>query len=68
MIKLKKNDIATIISGKDKGKTGKVLKIFPDEKKTIVEKVNFVKRHTKPSQKVQQGGIIEKGRPSIFPR
>ena len=63
MIKLKKNDIATIISGKDKGKTGKVLKIFPDEKKTIVEKVNFVKRHTKPSQKVQQGGIIEKEAP-----
>jgi len=63
MMKIKKNDIATVIKGKDKGKTGKVLKIFTKEKKLIIEKVNFVKRHTKPSQKVQQGGIIEKEAP-----
>ena len=63
MMKIKKNDIATVRSGKDRGKTGKVLKIFPKERKVIIEKVNFVKRHTKPSQKVQQGGIIEKESP-----
>ncbi|MCE5299722.1 MAG: 50S ribosomal protein L24 [Spirochaetia bacterium] len=58
--KIKKDDIVTVITGKDKGKSGKVLKVFPDRDKVIVEKINFVKRHTKPSQKVAQGGIIEK--------
>ncbi|MEI7640358.1 MAG: 50S ribosomal protein L24 [bacterium] len=62
-IKVKKNDIVTVISGSDKGKSGKVLKVFPKEGKVIVEKVNFVKKHTKPSQKVQQGGIVEKEAP-----
>jgi large subunit ribosomal protein L24 len=59
-IKIKKDDIVTVITGKDKGKSGKVLKVFPDTNKVIIEKINFVKRHTKPSQKVQQGGILEK--------
>ena len=63
MMKIKKNDIATVIKGKDKGKSGKVLKVFTKDSKIIVEKVNFVKRHTKPSQKVQQGGILEKESP-----
>ncbi|MBN2753326.1 MAG: 50S ribosomal protein L24 [Candidatus Goldbacteria bacterium] len=59
-VKIKKNDIVTVIKGKDKGKSGKVLKMFADDRRVVVEKINFVKRHTKPSQKVQQGGIIEK--------
>jgi len=59
-VKIKKNDIVTVIKGKDKGKSGKVLKMFADDRRIVVEKINFVKRHTKPSQKVQQGGIIEK--------
>ncbi|HRU39948.1 MAG TPA: 50S ribosomal protein L24, partial [Candidatus Goldiibacteriota bacterium] len=58
-----KNDIVTIIRGKDKGASGKVLKVFTDENKLIVEKVNFVKKHTRPSKKVQQGGILEKEAP-----
>lgn len=62
-LKLKKNDIVTVIKGKDEGKSGKVLKITEDGSKVIVEKVNFVKRHTRPSQKVQQGGILEKEAP-----
>ena len=61
-IKIKKDDIVRVITGKDQGKSGKVLKVFP-EGKLIVEKINFVKRHTKPSQKVQQGGILEKEAP-----
>lgn len=61
--KIKKNDIVTVIKGKDLGKSGKVLKVFPKEGKIIVEKINFVKRHTRPSQKVQQGGILEKEAP-----
>ncbi len=62
-MKIKKNDIVTVIKGKYKGKSGKVLKIQADKGKVIVEKLNFKKRHTKPSQKVQQGGILEKEAP-----
>ncbi len=59
-MKIIKNDTVKIISGKYAGKTGKVLKVFPENNKIIVEGVNIVKRHTKPSQKNQQGGILEK--------
>jgi large subunit ribosomal protein L24 len=52
-----------IIAGESKGKTGKVLKVFPDKERIIVEGVNFIKRHTRPSQKNTQGGIIEKEAP-----
>jgi large subunit ribosomal protein L24 len=55
-----KNDMVKILSGKYSGKTGKVLKVFPDENRLIVEGVNIIKKHTKPSQKNPQGGIIEK--------
>ena len=55
-----KNDMVKILSGKYSGKTGKVLKVLPDENRLIVEGVNIIKKHTKPSQSNQQGGIIEK--------
>jgi len=55
-----KNDMVKILSGKYSGKTGKVLKVFPDKNRLIVEGVNIIKKHTKPSQKNPQGGIIEK--------
>ncbi|MEE9119075.1 MAG: 50S ribosomal protein L24 [Calditrichia bacterium] len=55
-----KNDTVKILTGKYSGKTGKVLKVFPDQKRLIVEGVNIIKKHTKPSQKNPQGGIIEK--------
>ena len=55
-----KNDTVKILTGKYSGKTGKVLKVFPDENRLIVEGVNIIKKHTKPSQKNQQGGIVEK--------
>jgi len=55
-----KNDMVKILTGKYSGKTGKVLKVFPDQQRLIVEGVNIIKRHTKPSQKNQKGGIIEK--------
>ena len=58
-----KEDSVKILSGKYRGKTGKVLKVFPKENRVIVEGVNIIKRHTKPSQKSQQGGIIEKEAP-----
>ena len=55
-----KNDTVKVLSGKYRGKTGKVLKVFPGTKRVIVEGVNIIKRHTKPSQKSPQGGIVEK--------
>lgn len=62
-MKIIKNDSVVIISGNDKGKTGKVLKVFPKENKVIIEGVNLRKRHTKPTQKNPQGGIVEKEAP-----
>jgi large subunit ribosomal protein L24 len=59
-MRIVKNDTVKILSGKYSGKTGKVLKVFPDQDRLIVEGVNIIKKHTKPSQKNQQGGIVEK--------
>lgn len=57
---VKKGDEVIVIAGKDKGKTGKVIQVIPSQDKVIVEGIAVVKRHTKPSQKMPQGGIIEK--------
>lgn len=59
MRRLKKNDTVLVLSGKDKGKKGKVLRVFPDGCKVIVEGVALVKKHQKPSQKFK-GGIIDR--------
>ncbi|MDM8542210.1 50S ribosomal protein L24 [Desulfococcaceae bacterium HSG7] len=56
---LKKDDKVKIIAGKDKGKIGKILKIFKKKQKITVEKINIVKCHNKPSSQNSQGGIIE---------
>ncbi|HBO85231.1 MAG: 50S ribosomal protein L24 [Deltaproteobacteria bacterium GWC2_42_11] len=61
--KIKKNDQVMIISGKEKGKTGRVINVIPDTGRVVVEKLNLVKRHTRASAKVKQGGIIEKESP-----
>ena len=60
---VRKNDKVRVIAGNDRGKTGQVLKVFPGEGKIIVEKVNLIKRHTRRSQNLPQGGIIEKEGP-----
>jgi large subunit ribosomal protein L24 len=57
---IRKNDQVMVIAGRDKGKIGRVLRCLPEESRLVVEKVNLVKRHTKPNQKNRQGGIIEK--------
>lgn len=62
-MKIKKNDFVKVIAGNDRGKTGKVLKVFPKENRLIIEGVNIRKRHTKPTQKNPQGGIFEKEAP-----
>ena len=60
---IRKDDLVVVLSGKDKGKQGKVLSVLPKESKVIVEKVNIVSRHTKPRKQGEQGGIIKKEAP-----
>jgi len=62
-MKIKKDDTVVVISGKDKGKQGKVVRAFPEADKVIVEGVNVAKRHQKPTRSMQQGGIIDKAMP-----
>ncbi len=59
---LKKGDTVKVIAGKEKGKTGKILRVVADKDKVVVEKLNFVKRHQKPDAK-GKGGIVEKEAP-----
>lgn len=61
-LKIKKGDQVVILSGDDKGKTGEVVKAMPKESKVVVQGINLVKRHTKPSQ-TTPGGIITKEAP-----
>ena len=58
---IKKNDEVLVVAGRDRGKTGKVLRVFPQKQKAIVERVNMVKKHTRPNPgKNVQGGVIER--------
>ncbi len=58
MAKLKKNDNVLVIAGKDKGKKGKILKLFSKKEKAIVEGVNMVKKHMRPTRDNPKGGIV----------
>lgn len=60
--KIKKDDIVKVIAGKDRGKQGKVVQVFPKLEKLLVENINVVKKHMKPSRE-HQGGIVEKPMP-----
>lgn len=62
-MKIVKNDTVLILSGNFRGTRGKVLKVFPKQNRIIVEGINFIKRHTRPTQKNQKGGILEKEAP-----
>jgi large subunit ribosomal protein L24 len=62
-LKIKKGDTVIVISGKYKGASGQVLAVLPKDEKVVVERVNLVKRHTKPRSQQQPGGIIEKEMP-----
>ncbi len=59
-MKLKRNDQVVVISGDDRGKTGRVLSVDPKKNRIIVEGINFVKRHTKSRGQGDQGGILER--------
>lgn len=58
--KIKRGDTVEVIQGKERGKRGKVLRVLPEEQRVVVERVNFIKRHVRPSQKNPQGGVIER--------
>jgi len=62
-MKIKKGDNVLVISGKDKGKSGKVLEVYPKDERVLVEGVNIVSRHTKPKSAQDKGGIIKKPSP-----
>jgi large subunit ribosomal protein L24 len=57
---LKKDDQVEVIAGKDKGRVGKVLRVYPDKDKALVERINMVKRHTKGTEMNQQGQIVNR--------
>ncbi|BCR04053.1 50S ribosomal protein L24 [Desulfuromonas versatilis] len=57
---VKKDDMVMIIAGKEKGKSGKVSRVFPEKGRLTVENLNVVKRHTRPTRANQEGGIVEK--------
>jgi large subunit ribosomal protein L24 len=62
-MKLRKDDKVMVILGKDKGKTGTILGVLPKENKVVVENINVVKRHTKPTKKLPRGGILDITKP-----
>jgi len=62
-MQLRKGDKVRVISGEERGREGKVLKVFTAKNRAIVEGLNLIKRHQKPSSKNQQGGIVEKEAP-----
>jgi large subunit ribosomal protein L24 len=57
---LKKDDQVEVIAGKDKGRVGKVLRVIAESDRAVVERINMIKRHTKPTEMNQQGQIVEK--------
>jgi large subunit ribosomal protein L24 len=58
--RIRKDDVVIVIAGKDKGSSGRVLKVLPKEERVVVEGVNLVKRHTKPDMAHPQGGVVSK--------
>lgn len=59
-MEIRKNDSVMVIAGKERGKTGKILRVLPEKSAVIVERLNIVKRHSKPRGPQQPGGIVEK--------
>ncbi|MBI1883985.1 MAG: 50S ribosomal protein L24 [Chlamydiae bacterium] len=57
---LKKNDVVFALAGREKGKKGKILQVLPEKNRAIVEGLNFLKRHARPTQNNPQGGVIQK--------
>lgn len=62
-MQIKKNDTVLVTSGKEKGKRGRVIEVYPKQSRVLIEKLNMIKRHTRPNQQLRQGGIVEKEAP-----
>jgi large subunit ribosomal protein L24 len=62
-LSVKRGDTVAVIAGRERGKRGKVLRLLPEGPRVLVEKVNMIKRHQRPTQKLRQGGIIEREGP-----
>ena len=62
-MRIRKGDMVVVLTGDDAGRRGRVLKVFPEKYRAVVEGVNLIKRHTKPNRSNQQGGIVEKEAP-----
>lgn len=63
MLRIKKNDVVMVTSGKDRGKTGKVLLVYKSQSRALVEGVNLVKKHIRRTQQDQKGGVVSMERP-----
>jgi large subunit ribosomal protein L24 len=61
--RIRKDDKVIVLAGKERGKIGTILKVDPEKERVIIEKINMVKKHAKPSTQTAQGGIIEKEAP-----
>jgi large subunit ribosomal protein L24 len=57
---VRKGDTVMVVAGRERGKKGKVLRVIPEKGRVVVERLNLIKKHQKPTQKVRQGGIIER--------
>ncbi len=62
-MQIRKNDNVLVVSGKEKGKKGRVIAVYPSTNRILIEKLNMIKRHTRPNQQLRQGGIVEKESP-----
>jgi large subunit ribosomal protein L24 len=60
---VRKGDTVIVVAGKERGKRGRVLRVIPEKSRVVVERVNMIKRHQRPTQKIRQGGIIEREGP-----
>jgi len=62
-VRIRKDDVVLVLSGNDRGKRGKVLRVYPDKNTAIVQGVNFHKKHTRPTKMRQESGVLEKETP-----
>jgi large subunit ribosomal protein L24 len=62
-VRIRKGDFVLVIKGKDRGKKGRVIKVFPEQQRVLVEGINFVKRHVRPRRVDRQGGIVSMEKP-----
>ena len=63
MAHVRRGDTVAVIAGRERGKRGKVLRVLPEASRVVVEKINMMKKHQRPTQKLRQGGIIEREAP-----